>query len=101
MDRHDRLSDQQIRLLTEIADGLRLISDTINSAQFALQMAVLEGHVSDGPHLTKARKVLDGVQDAVSGQAYMFTPQPEWLGGPAHLKSNTCYRWPHIIRDQI
>jgi hypothetical protein len=47
----------------------------------------------------KAVKVTETALDALNGQAYMFTPQTEWMGGDSMLDKNFKFRKPHILTD--
>jgi|ETNvirnome_2_300_1030623.scaffolds.fasta_scaffold148832_1 hypothetical protein len=51
-----------------------------------------ELHVAEG----KPLDVTNAAIDAVSGNAYMFHPQPEWTGGDSSDPKNTKFRKPHI-----
>jgi len=53
---------------------------------------LLNMNIAEGKALEAAERALD----AIKGQAYMFSPQSEWRGGPSDDPANFCYRKPHI-----
>lgn len=57
-------------------------------------LLLLEMGQTDG----KPMDVLSKAIDSVSGNSYMFTPQPEWTGGDSADPKNTVYVEPHICR---
>jgi hypothetical protein len=52
-----------------------------------------ELHVTEGRAIQEAERALEAVQ----GNAYMFSPQPEWTGGDPCELENHKIRPPHIV----
>ena len=84
-----RLTDNEARLWQECADDWKTAASALERIRLRLflELGVIDGRAVD---------VLEAATNAVSGQAYMFTPQSEWLGGPSDNPSNFCYRKPYI-----
>ena len=77
---------------SKCADLWRTASTALADIELIL---LLEFSHTDGKAIDAVNKAID----AVSGQAYMFTPQPEWIGGDSADPKNHKTRLPHIARQ--
>lgn len=87
----ERIPDEQAQHWAEIASNLRQISELIGQCQLVL---LLKLNITEG----KALEALNAIEQAVSGQSYMFTPQTEWTGGDSADPKNFKPTLPHIAR---
>lgn len=69
----------------------KLAEDTLATIE---QTLLLEMHQTDG----KAVEAIDKAMEAVNGNAYMFTPQTEWIGGDSGDENNHVATLPHIAK---
>jgi len=72
-----------------IANKLRQASELLGECHvlLACDLGITEG---------KPMEAVVKAEDAVSGLAYMFTPQSEWTGGDSSDPNNFKFRPPHI-----
>ena len=73
----------------KIATRLGQIAELASECELILLMEL------DARPPQHALQVLEDIQEAVNGQAYMFTPQSEWIGG-----DNFKVRQPHIVNAE-
>jgi len=82
---------------TETADKWHKCAELWKTASDALHqielILLLDLNMLENPASDAVRKAID----AVEGQAYMFTPQPEWVGGDSSDPKNYKFRPPHIV----
>ena len=86
-------------ITTEQADSWHRIATMFRTATESLEQARLELltqlEVTEGRPLQEIERGLN----ALSGNAYMFTPQSEWLGGDSSDPKNFKFRPPHITKS--
>lgn len=85
------LTESEAEHWRTISGKLREIERLISDAQ---RILIADLGVMDG----KPKDTLDRIESAVSGFAYMFCPQPEWLGGDAEA-NHYKLRPPHIAGE--
>lgn len=83
------ITDEEAAHWSAIARKLQQISSLVSEAQLILfkDLGVLDGRPYDA---------LQAIEDAAGGQAYMFTPQPEWMGGDTREGKDDKIRPPHV-----
>ena len=72
------------------------LADMFRTAEKALADAPLVLMDLGAPMDGGAYEALRRAEEALRGQAYMFTPQPEWTGGDSLDPANFRIRAPHI-----
>lgn len=88
-----RITNEVAEHWSEIAQRLREASRLVGEAQVILMTKL--GHVKGN-----AFDKLNACEEALNGQAYMFTPQSEWLGGDSSNPANFAFRRPHVHTEE-
>lgn len=84
------LSKSEEKEWQELADLWRVATSAVEEIQLKL---MLDMGITHGP----AMNAVSAARDCLAGNAYMFTPQPEWTGGDSMLDENYKIRAPHIM----
>lgn len=89
MDRHKRLSPDEVSTLNAICEHMRAARQALSEAA----RVAIQSRAFTPEDLVRILSAIDAVN------VYGMTPQSEWLGGDSSEPKNFCIRPPHALRD--